>query len=331
MIKRINTTSKIASEPLGPKKTKGPVLNELIFDMTSQEYHSTPNTYSSSQFKDIGDDEELFIAKYIDKTIKREELDAFDVGNYFHTAVLEPHKLREDFVVFQKKVRRGAEWEAFKNKYKDKMIITPNQIETATKLVEAVEKSDVAMAYIKRGKPEVSLFVNLIVDDSTDRIIAPHFNKYLYGRGLDGWKDLDTKAVGGVAITVKVRADSLGDNFILDLKSTTGNAKSLNTVRGKISYYQYELSASLYVDLFSLVNPKVKDFIWTFASKDFYNSKSYKASREMILVGRAKWTQALYKIATCMRNDWQVYDTMGLLEPYPNDLELIKERAIDLL
>ncbi len=85
------------------------VLHKLIHDLSSDEYHATPGTYSSSQFKDLLDDEEIFINKYIKKTIEKEDVPAFGTGNYFHTGVLEPHKLKSEYVVFQGKVRRDGQ------------------------------------------------------------------------------------------------------------------------------------------------------------------------------------------------------------------------------
>jgi hypothetical protein len=266
-------------------------LHALIHDMASSEYHSTPNTFSSSQFKDALDDEELFYKKHVEKSIEKEEVGAFDVGNYFHTGVLEPQKLKMDCIAYTGKIRRGEHWEAFKKKHAGKCIVTPKQLEQAEMLMKCVQDSPVAMGFIKRGKPEVSAFLEVLV--AGGEVYAPT-QKLILDR--DGWKpvNLQTKLWNelkkiGVMMTVKVRADSLGEDFVLDLKSTTGNAKSERQMREKISYYNYDLSAALYLDIFSAVSGKpYRKFIWTFASKDYYNSRSYLASPNNILIGRAK-------------------------------------------
>jgi hypothetical protein len=318
-------------------KTKGTKLHTLIHDMPIEEYHGTTGTYSSSQFKDLLDDPDVFIKKYIEKTIQREEIAAFDIGTYFHTGVLEPHKLKSDCVVYPGKVRRGKDWEAFKARHKGKTIVTDLQKNQAEGLVRAVKDSPVAQEYLN-GTPEVSLFVEIVIHE--DKIYAPHFGKMLTSDGWVTGAPKNTK--GAFTFVVKVRADDHGGTYISDLKSTTGNAKSERSMREKISHYQYDLSAALYLDIFGLKHPellepcmidgvKCANFVWIFASKDLYNSKSYHASWENYLVGRSKYMRAMKRMADCALAKWQSVDSIGVLAPLPYELEWLKERDIDLL
>jgi len=304
-------------------------LHTLIYDMSSEEYHGTPGTYSSSQFKDCLEDEELFFKKYIEKSIERESVAAFDVGTYFHTGVLEPHKINKDCAVYPGKVRKGEKWDAFLKKNKGKAILTQSQAEQAKRLISALEASPVAMGFIKRGKPEVSTFLELAVGGG--EVYAPAKKLILKSTG---WE----KFIGKMPLnkctkmTVKVRADSLGDDFVLDLKSTTGNAKSEKQMRDKISYYNYDLSCSLYLDVFSAVTgSNYKKFIWSFASKDYHNSRSYLASGNNLLVGRAKYRKALLKIANGISSNWMFSDELGILEPNHYELEHIASSESDLV
>lgn len=308
-------------------------LHKLIYDLPSERYHRIPGTYSSSQFKDLLDDEEVFIKKYIHKTIPRDETDAFDIGNYFHTGVLEPEKVRQDCAVFPGRIRRGAKWESFLKKNNGKVILTPNMHEKALALIKAVHESPVAMSYIKKGRPEVSLFVKLGVYGG--EIFSPK-----YGLRLDatyGWsKDPDITPIlprkGYVEIIVKVRADSLGPNFILDLKSTTGNARSKATIKEKIKYYNYDLSAALYLDVFNLVTKgAIKSFLWTFASKDYLTCKTWAATKDSIYVGRKKYMDAIFKFAACSESNFELYDSLGEIDVHYSDLGLLKPKETDLL
>jgi len=304
------------------------VLNEYNFDMPSEVYHSIVGTYSSSQFKDLLDDEVHFIKKYVDKTVEREDVPAFSVGNYFHTGVLEPEKLSKDCAVYSGKVRRGADWEKFKAKNEGRVIVTSSQREEAERLINSVKASDIAMSYVDGGKPEVSLFVKLAV--YAGDIYAPEFNKVLDRNS--GWVDFDWTPCDAVELIVKVRADSLGDDFVLDLKSTSGNARSNGSMRNKISYYHYDLSAALYLDIFSLPRgEQLNSFIWTFASKDYFNCKSYVASSHNIRVGRAKYMKAMLSLANLVATDYRVDDVLGVLEPLPHELEYLKENDLDLI
>lgn len=314
-------------------KLKSLVYNQPVYDMSSADYHSTPDSYSSSQFKDLLIDDTVFIDKYIKKTTEKLEMAAFDIGTYFHTAILEPEKLNVDCAVYPGKIRRGDDWEKFKLKHANKAILTPAQKEQAEGLVLSVKNSPVSMEFIanKNSKTEVSLFVEICVLNGV--IYAPHFAMMMTSVGWmssDIIPKKDTK--GSVWFNVKVRADLINfiDGYILDLKSTTGNARSEDSMRQKISYYQYDLSASMYLDMFSLVK-NVDTFVWTFASKDMKNCRSHVASVKNILVGRAKYMKAFLKLAECIKNKWEIHDSLGVLEPLPYELEHIKTKDTDLL
>lgn len=313
-----------------PKEAPEYVLHTLIDDMSSETYHGIAGTHSSSQLKDLLDDPSIFIRKYIEKSIEREDVPAFSVGNYFHTGVLEPDKLLTECAVYPGKVRRGKDWDRFELKNKGKVLLTSSMKEQAEQLITLVQDSPVAMGFISRGTPEVSLFTEIWVYGG--EVFAPKYDKMLDVEV--GWIDyncsdiIDPKKV--VKFVIKVRADSLGDDFILDLKSTTGNAHSERSMRGKISYYQYDLSAALYLDMFSLQQLRNR-FIWTFASKDCFNCKSYAASPTNIKVGRAKYRKALVTMAELKRNNYQLYDYLGILEPENYELEILREKDTDLI
>lgn len=302
-------------------------LNKLILGMSSKEYHETPGTFSSTQLKTMLEDEELFYKKYISREIEREVFAAFEIGSYFHTGVLEPHLLSKDCIVFDG-VRRGLKWETFQRKHKGKAIVIPSEMEKANGLIKAVQDSPVAMHRIKNGKPEVSVLVKLLVTQG--EIYAPDFKKVLK---KTGWEKVDWNIPkGGVELLIKCRADLLGDTYILDLKSTGGNAKSDSFMKSKVTAYQYDLSAALYLDIFNLVKKgTLNEFIWTFASKDMFNSKSYVASPDNIRIGRIKWMKAIFKLAYFMENDWAFHDTIGVLEPSFQEREYLKEQDHDLL
>lgn len=309
---------------------KQPALHKPIFNLDIEDYHRGTVGYSSSQFKDLLDDEDVFIAKYIEKRIAREESTAFDVGTYFHTGVLEPHKLKQECVVFAGKIRRGEKWETFKKKNKGKTIVTQSQKDTALGLIKSVKASVVAKKYLG-GKPEVSLFIQIAVHNG--KIYAPYFGKWLTRNGwVDDLQGAHAAKKSGYAFVVKVRADMLGQKYISDLKSTSSNARSLKEMQKTVSNYEYDLSAALYMDMFALIRPELKKFIWIYASKSVMNSKCWRASKDNIKVGRAKYMRAFVTLARVARNNWKVEDVMGVLEPAFWDRQwLVEEKEIDLL
>lgn len=308
-------------------------LHTLIDDMSSAEYHSTPDTYSSSQFKDAVDDVEVFIKKYVRKEIERKESPAFDIGTYFHTGVLEPHKLKVDCAVYPGKTRTGKAWIDFKAKNEGKAIITPSQLTQAEGLVKAVKDSPIAMDFVDRAKPEVSLFTEILVVGG--EIFAPHYSKRLEP---NGWHDESPEEITklrkhprAVVFIVKVRADALGEDFILDLKSTGGSARDEKHMASMVTYWVYDLSAALYLDMFSLMYPKISTFYWTFASKEVFNCQTYAASDRNILIGRKKWSQALKNIAAAKRNNWSTPEMIRTLEPTYSELIHLQTQDTDLV
>lgn len=302
-------------------------LNQAIYDLSSEEYHrGFPGTYSSSQLKDILEDPEFFYKKHVEKSIEREEIDAFSTGTYFHTAILEPHKLKEEIAIFPGKIRRGAEWEAFQKKHRGKTVLIQGQVEVAERLAEAVKASPVSMGYLQESEPEVSMFLELSVVDG-EHIYAADQELFLTSGGWETKKIPSAEKKRARKIVVKIRTDALGEDFILDLKSTSGNAKSDREMADKISYYNYDLSAAMYLDVATAVlEREVSSFIWTFASKDKWNCRSYLASQTNIQVGRAKWSTAIRSLAKYLENDWTFEDSLGVLEPKWFELEILKKK-----
>lgn len=295
-------------------------MGNPILGMPSDVYHSFPNTFSSSQLKTMLEDLEVFHKKYITKEIERESNSAFDIGSYFHCAILEPEKMKDDCAVFSG-VRRGKIWEDFKLANAGKAIITESEMIQANYLINSVKSSKIAMDIISSGIPEVSAFVELYVT-----------NGMIFCEGhtltVNGWVKTPDNEVAfimanGLKLTLKVRADLLCEQsgVILDLKSTRGNVKDVHGIKSKISAYSYDLSAALYLDIFTISTGIIfRTFILTFASKDVIgNCQNYILSEENIRVGRKKWEKAVLLLADCIKNDWQFEEK--IIEIGPNFYE----------
>ncbi len=307
-------------------KFLGKNMHKFVHDLTSANYHGMIGTWSSSQFKDMLDDEDYFIRKYIKKEVERSETDAMDTGTYMHTALLEPHKIDEEIAVYPGKVRAGKAYQEFRAANAGKCIIIPSQRDQGDLMVKAVKASPSCMEYLE-GEPEVSLFVELVIWNGS--IYAPHYGKVLT---RTGWEDAgNTKNMKGYTMVVKVRADTLGDTFVSDLKSTSGNARKEHDIRTAISKYKYDLSAALYLDMFALPRPSVREFVWVFASKQTNNAAPWRASAAQILVGRAKYMRAIIRLADCAQANWETVDCLREAEPLPYEREWLVEKDTDLL
>jgi hypothetical protein len=305
------------------------IFNQLIFDLPNLDYHGAENTFSSSQLKTMLEDPEVFYKKYVTKEVERETISAFDVGTYFHTAVLEPEKLHEECAVFTGGIRRGKEWDDFKAANGARAIITKSEKETADKLIAAIKGSPICMGFLESSKAEVSAFIEVYVFDGEVYSIRENTAYMLVSVGwvpsldidLDSLKEFATKLI------LKTRADALGigTGVISDLKSTTGNCKNAYEMQGKVNSYQYDLSAALYLDVFSMAsNEDYHTFVWLFASKDLGNARAYRATDKNIMVGRAKWKKAVVDLAYYINNNWTFTDSLGEIGPSVYALEWLE-------
>jgi hypothetical protein len=275
------------------------------------------------------EDPEVFYKKYVTKEIGRESLPAFDVGTYFHTAVLEPEKLEEECAVFGGGIRRGKEWDDFKANAGSRAIITKSEKETADKLIAAIKGSPVCMSFLDSSKPEVSAFIEIYVLGEDVYSIKDETVHILVSVGWVPALDIepDSLAEFGTKIILKTRADALGmgTGIISDLKSTTGNCKNAHEMQGKVNSYQYDLSAALYLDVFSMAsNEDYHTFVWLFASKDMGNARAYRATDKNIMVGRSKWKKAILDLAFYLNNNWTFTDSLGEIGPSVYSLEWLE-------
>lgn len=313
-------------------------MEGINFDLDIKEYHAQRDMevhyVSSSQLKTMLEDPELFYRTYVTKEVEKETTSAMDIGSYFHTSILEPHKVDEEFAFYSGAVRRGKAWDDLVANSNGKIILTSSDKEKGDTLIEGVKKSPVAMSLLHGGRPEVSCGVKLLVCPKRELILSTKRDSYLYP-DMDGWKYYaDTKELDisdMLEIRVKVRADYLHPNWILDLKSTSSKAKNVRDIVRAIEMYQYDMSAALYLDMFNiyLENP-VNDFYWVFAQKDVSNSKTWLASKDSIRVGRAKWRKAIIDLASCISQNWTFRDELGVVEPSYWDKEWIKVKEVDV-
>lgn len=259
-----------------------------MYEISNDEYHKKlpldQHHFSSSQLKELLKDPEDFKTKNIDRKLEDDRRNpAFDIGTYFHTAVLEPHLLDDECIVWKGGRRSGKLWQEFQVKHEKKAILTIPELVLAENLIKGVEKNDVAWDLIDHP-------------DATEEYS-------LFGKIL--------------GIPVKVRLDTLvlgkDKSYIADLKSTTGNVRDVESLKAKISKYGYDLSAALYMDLVNdyidynkLPFAHITDFYLIFATKDYPSSKVYRLYEggKGIAVGRAKYERALTELKKHIEQDW---------------------------
>ena len=313
----------------------GNYLNRLSTDLTSAEYHGLVGSYSSSQLKTMLEDPEKFYKKYITKELAKEEGGAhFDVGTYFHTAVLEPEKLDEECVVYTGGIRSGKKWEDFKALHAGKAIITNSDLIVADRLIAGVKASKIAMAYLEGAECEISAFMKIYVFKGEifafrDQVVlesAGEIAEDCYVLTAHGWAqdslsfDEENIKDFGFPLIIKVRADALNRKQmnISDLKSTKSNVNLESEMQKAVDQYNYDMSASLYLDIFSFVcRETFKEFIWIYANKETGACQNWVQDGESQIVGRAMWRHAVLLIAKNSKKKWKFEDEARMLPPSP--------------
>jgi len=270
----------------------------LIKNLTNDNYHGEKEHFSSSQLKDVLEDIEYFYKVHISKEIEKSMTgNQLAIGTYVHTAVLEPHLLNKECAVYTGATRRGKEWEAFQALNTGKTIITAKESEDAAGCIKAVLDDAESMKILTPAEKEVSTFGQLL----------------------------------GVPLKARFDAGLLKDGgYIADLKTCSCNAKEERAINRAIEDYNYDMSAALYLDLFSITSGKrLKDFYWVFASKKMNNAQVWRATPEMLATGRAKLKYALTAIRKYAEMDWAFKSEIRDITPPPyiKDMWLPKQET----
>lgn len=88
----------------------------------------------------------------------RPDKDAMRVGRAAHTAILEPHRFRAEYIVWTGGRRFGNDWNAFQVEWQSRTILTEAQHASALEISKAVRSHPIAGALLaEAGKAEVSL------------------------------------------------------------------------------------------------------------------------------------------------------------------------------
>jgi hypothetical protein len=246
-------------------------LNDYI---TNEEYHDDREFISSSGLKMMLNNPRKFHKEYVlNEGIKGSSNPAFDFGSYVHCAILEPNLLDEEFAIFDGIQKRGKTYEECVSKNEGKTIISRVQAANAQKLIDSFNEAKVVIGPQGHDK-EVNV----------SSFYTGGYAEQTCTAEIDG-------------IKVKVRSDyrKVFDDFasINDIKTTGDNIDTATAAERVCSIYDYDLSAALYVDIFSMVSNLPHDFYFTFLSKKNGETRMYKASEQMLEAGRKKYKKAI--------------------------------------
>jgi hypothetical protein len=235
--------------------------------LSNQKYHEEQKHMSSSNLKLLLKDTEKFHKEKIlgeREPIKGNNLDE---GNYAHTLILEPHMKEEEYVIFDGNRKAGKAWKDFEAQHKDsgKIMLSAAQKLKVENWVESYKKRPEAVKMVDGANKEFSLFGEML------------------------------------GVPLKVRADIIDveNGFIADVK-TTAYDPDVDTFKFTVEQFGYDLSAAMYVDLFSRHYGKDFDFYFIVLGKRTQTCEVYKASGLTLGKGRTKMMNAIKLYKACM-------------------------------
>ena len=259
-------------------------------DLSNDIYHADRSHISSSGLKLLLEDPRQFEKVYVlDEPSAGKSSAAMDFGSFVHCLILEPHLLEEEFAVCRNaKVKRGAEWDKFKEANEGKTLIMESQEKIAFSAVDLYRRAKVVIgdkekkvsSFFEKGEAEESLCGELM------------------------------------GIKVKVRFDYRREfakfGSINDIKTTSFPINSKAEIEEVCKRWGYEVSAALYVDLVSQETGKQHDFFFCFINSKDNVVQLVKASDQMLEAGRTKYKEALRRLKLA-RETGEYYDK-GVME-----------------
>lgn len=248
--------------------------NGVINEISNADYHANRSHISSSGLKMILNNPKEYEAIYVNGE-PQEDKKVFHIGTYVHTYILEPHLMDEECAVYDG-VRRGNNWEEFKEQNAGKAIITTNELIKIEDMLQQYNASKTAKELVSGGEAEVTVFTE-----------------------LDG-------------ANIKVRCDYYHPDYILDVKTTSKNITHENLEKSCFDY-DYDLSCALYLDAFNKeMGTNIDRFIFLFLGKSDGKLGIVEASKEFIENGRRKYKKAIELYKQCKETGVYPFRQLGV-------------------
>lgn len=259
-------------------------------DLANNDYHQLDGYSSSSVLKDAIKDPLLYYKKYIlGQEMPTKFQSAFDLGNFIHAKILEPHLVATDFALWDGASKRGKEFELFKMRHPDKIILNKGQQEMADLMFDNFNKTKVLL-----NNGETALARDLF--EGGDKELSV-FRKHC-------------------GINVKTRYDyiDVDRGVIIDVKTTSSDISTKKGAKEVINNLGYDLSAALYLDVAEEEFGKKFVFQWCFMQKLNTCTKFYQASKETLEKGRKEYKEAIRQIKQWRKTGNYVTDNVSVLE-----------------
>lgn len=199
---------------------------------------------------------------------------AMALGTAAHTAILEPHRMKTDYILWDGGDRRGKAWTEFKEANASKQILTASEFADVKGMYDAVHGYEPAACYLENGIAEVTI---QWTDPATGRAF----------RGRVDWV-----------------TESNGQIVLVDLKTTRDtNPRKFGADAYKLGYH---IQFALYVDgWFRLTGDTPLFKVIAVESKAPYEPAVFDVTEDVLAQGHEEYMSLLAMLKACEdTNTW---------------------------
>lgn len=264
----------------------------MIFtDMTNEDYHAHPAISRSGVLELLKSPYHYYMRYLSPDKEKKEPTKAMDMGNAFHTMILEPEKFNNDFIVkpapvLLKDVGREV-YDIYKNALDNiekmgKTVLSVDDMSLLEKMQKSINAHPDASRLITGGIHESSLF----------------------------WVDEHT------GIECKARPDIWHEEIVTDLKTITSADR--NTFQRSIVDGGYHIQAAMIREAIRQNTGKdVTSFTYIVCEKTFpYATAVYILDEATLEQGHCAFKNCLLELKRCIENNaWPAYETQTISLP----------------
>jgi len=240
--------------------------------ISSEEYHNGPlsTAVSSTGVRDALVTAAHYFARNVERKAQRKETPAMRFGTLVHSALLEPHDFMKRAAVQPdfgdcRSTKNRAEKNDWLTENAGRLIVTAEEYERLSAMIEAVWKQPNVKALVSGGHAEASG----------------------YFRHPNG-------------IHCRTRPDYLKPGMIVDLKTTSD--ASYAGFQKSVANYGYHVQAAMYLMGHKIMESETAEFVFLAVESEYPHAlAAYRLDPEAIAKGTSQMELAIERIAECMK------------------------------
>lgn len=240
--------------------------------VSNDEYHNgrLSTAVSSTGIRDALVTPAHYFARNVERKIQRKESPAMRFGTLVHSALLEPHDfmkratVQPDFGPLQSSINRAKRDQWLAENF-ERMVVTADEYERLTAMVEAVWKNPDVKALVSGGHAEASGYF---------------------------------RHAGG--IHCRTRPDYLKPAMIVDLKTTSD--ASYAGFQKSVANYGYHVQAAMYLMGHRIMESEGAEFVFLAVESEYpHATAAYALDPASLAKGTSQVEMAIERIAECMK------------------------------